>query len=275
MPNYIKNRIEILGSEKQVNKVTARFSTHFEREPHKANDGRLIYESKDTFGWLDEATGEFEERGKQKVKGIPDGFEQDFIEAWIRFPDFEKIISMPESLHVISGSNGDMGYSIMSGKSENCFMDMTEFFRRFYRMPMAERIDVVETGIIYAKNVMNYGHKTWYEWSIENWGTKWNSSDCKKVNENTFEFDTAWSGVPKLIELMSKEFPDIEINYEYSDEDTGNNCASYKFLNGKVIEKIEPEGGSKEAYELAFKLRPERAGDYKLVGDTYKYVDEE
>ena len=122
--------------------------------------------------------------------------------------------------------------------------------------------------------VESYGHATWYSWSVENWGTKWNSSECEKISDTVFDFVTAWSGVPQLIEKMSLEFPDVKISYEYSDEDTGANCGVGTYLNGEVeFKRLESQ--STEAYELAFKLRSDRKEDYQLVDGKYEYVEED
>ena len=46
-----------------------------------------------------------------------------------------------------------------------------------------------------------YGEKTWYRWNIDNWGTKWNSSN-PIIYRNGVEFTTAWSyPLPILLEL--------------------------------------------------------------------------
>ena len=51
----------------------------------------------------------------------------------------------------------------------------------------------------YKSNIEKYGAPHWYDWSIENWGTKWDidgtEANCIQVNANTVElfFDTAWS----------------------------------------------------------------------------------
>lgn len=274
MPNYIKNRIEILGTKKQVEEVLNRFSTAFPTEPRKTHDDRLIYSNKKTgtFGWLDEKTGEFEERNKEKVSIIPEGFEQDFTEAWVRFPDFEKIVKMPESLNISSD-----GFLM---PIENQFSVHTKFkehlneIKKFCENNPTRKDETMQNFIAGIKNYIDFGHASWYSWSVANWGTKWNSSDCENISENMFDFTTAWSGVPNLIDLMSKEFPEITFVYEYSDEDTGCNCGIGKYRNGQ-IEFKQLENSSKEAYELAFKLRPDRAENYKFIGETYEYIDEE
>ena len=83
----------------------------------------------------------------------------------------------------------------------------------------------------------------WYEWSIENWGCKWNcdAQDWQRVDENTitFWFDSPWGPPITLYETMSEmeyqinasyheegmafvgEFVDgFDENYEYSDLDS-------------------------------------------------------
>lgn len=115
----------------------------------------------------------------------------------------------------------------------------------------------------------------WYNWNRNNWGTKWNSYSHEKESWNTFTFETAWSGVPHLMLEISKAFPEIEFEYEYADEDTGHNCAKFKFLAGEVTEEFEPEGGSLEAYDLAFSLRPDRKKNYQLIGDKYEWVEDD
>ena len=44
-------------------------------------------------------------------------------------------------------------------------------------------------------------------------------------------FDTAWAGVPLLIQTLSEKFPDIEFLYAYADEDLGSNAVSYTHLD--------------------------------------------
>lgn len=274
MPNYIKNRIEILGTKEQVEAVLNRFSTIFPIEPRKSYDGNLVYINKETgaVGWLDEKTGEFKQRDKEKVYIIPEGFEQDFIESWVRFPDFDKIIKMPESLNISSD-----GFLM---PIENQFSIHTKFkehlddLKNFCENNPRSKDETVKNFLAGIKNYIDFGHATWYSWSVANWGTKWNSSDCKSISENIFEFTTAWSGVSNLIDLMSKEFLDITFIYEYSDEDTGSNCGIGNYRNG-VIDFVKLQNGSKEAYELAFKLHPDKAKNYKLIDDKYEYVDED
>lgn len=114
----------------------------------------------------------------------------------------------------------------------------------------------------------------WYTWNIKNWGTKWGAYSCERLSIDTFTFETAWSSIPKIIEVMSKKHPKVTIKYSWADEDTGRNCGRRTYHNG-LLEEYLPEGGSKEAYEVAFELRPEDQKNYALVEGRYKYVESE
>lgn len=114
----------------------------------------------------------------------------------------------------------------------------------------------------------------WYRWNIDHWGTKWSAYSCERPSINVFTFETAWSSVPVIIETMSKAFPSITFKYLWADEDTGYNCGSALYHNG-LLEMNKPDGGSKEAYELAFELRPDRRENYQLIDGKYEYVETE
>lgn len=280
MPNYIKNRIELIGTKIQIDEMLERFSTHFERDPDRSYDGNLIFlKTGEEYGvgWLNETTGEFEERGKPKVQGVPNNWEQRFNEAWTRFPDFNKILPMPATLNISihSGVENAVKNALKMDVHKNSLIGSLEAANREKtESPLKLNDADWELFLTCLNNVRLYGFIYWYDWAIINWGTKWNSSDCEKVNETTFDFTTAWSGVSNLINIMSKEFPKIQFNYEYSDEDTGSNCGIGKYQNGE-IELRNLKDGSKEAYELYFKLRPDDLKNYQLVGDTYEYIEEE
>ena len=86
-----------------------------------------------------------------------------------------------------------------------------------------------------------YGKNNWYDWSIENWGTKWNSVDTR-VEENgstlSYNFMTAWDCpreiVNALMRMRKTILKDISINWDCVHED-GN--------EHEVIVDIEVDGG--------------------------------
>lgn len=59
-----------------------------------------------------------------------------------------------------------------------------------------------------SANIAEYGYPTWYEWSIDNWGCKWDV-DCHAVNRedanNAFmAFDSAWCPPIEFYEHMEE-----------------------------------------------------------------------
>lgn len=97
----------------------------------------------------------------------------------------------------------------------------------------------------------------WYEWSINNWGTKWNAYGYDKntdysKNENLY-FQTAWSAPHSVLEKLTEMFPDIEFEHEWADEDIGQNCGRYSYTGGERIEEYAPES-EKDCIEFACRI---------------------
>lgn len=85
-------------------------------------------------------------------------------------------------------------------------------------------------------NEEKYGARSWYPWRLKNWGTKW---DCYEVTYTASEtsisltFQTAWSTPFEVMQALAKQFPTVEIDIEFADEDLGSNCGIYGFKNGE------------------------------------------
>lgn len=89
--------------------------------------------------------------------------------------------------------------------------------------------------------VDKYGASDWYHWSIENWGTKWNASEVYVIDDCTVEFDTAWSTPAPVLQALSMMFPNTRVHVEYADEDLGNNCGGYTYINADLCESTQPD----------------------------------
>lgn len=117
-----------------------------------------------------------------------------------------------------------------------------------YAMKKKELAETLENYIKGFFNIKRYKARDWYEWSIENWGTKWNGGDTV-VDSDIIEFQTAWSTpVPVFVEL-SKCMKDVAITVDYADEDIGSNCGTLEILNGEVTES-KPENPRQFACDL-------------------------
>ena len=188
--------------------------------------------------------------------------------------DFNKIIPMPESLNIEAGSRTDealyvcmmalnpaapdMGVPKLSseeyqklagivGRSKGeqfMTLDAQRISRASKYTPLS---DVIAMGQVVISNFLQYGCGDWYGWCNRNWGTKWNAYDIHFDQESqSIHFLTAWDTPMPVIDKLSQMFP---------------------------------EGGSREAYEMAFQIHGAEAADFNMVfdekKDTYVYQEPE
>jgi hypothetical protein len=179
----------------------------------------------------------------------------EFMQSTERQFDFNKIIPMPETLNVESGTITDatLAYALTDGlKSELTDEQVEKYFEDGWISTKAEDAKnslnaakrILENSHSTAENLMSlgkqiisnidtYGFKTWYQWSIPNWGTKWNAYDIE-VSENTVSFDTAWnSPKPVLAAWISK----FNLDCVVKAFDEGHNFWFIKrYVNGVLID---------------------------------------
>lgn len=129
-----------------------------------------------------------------------------------------------------------------------------------------------------------YGSANWYDWSIVNWGTKWNSYGYHDYTEKDFDgatltFDTAWSNPQPVISALAEKYPGLHFSHKWADEDFGYNVGHKEFENGEEIFSHIPDGGSKEAIELAAEVwnydLEEMGYLYNETTGQYEYHDPE
>ena len=75
------------------------------------------------------------------------------------------------------------------------------------------------------------GGPNWYDWSVNNWGTKWDAYPASFHDANEDEtinlfstegkFYTAWSPPTPIIRKLQKDYPDYEFTLKYVDEGWG------------------------------------------------------
>ena len=109
-------------------------------------------------------------------------------------------------------------------------------FNKIIPMP-----DDIYKGDLGPKEREKYGTKNWYDWSIEHWGTKWNSWGHKELesigmvpDENSVYFSTAWSPCTPVIIKLSRLYPDMGFVLTFVDEG-GGFCGKIDFQNGDVV----------------------------------------
>ena len=232
--------------------------------------------------------------------------EQEIIERFTsadengeRYFDFNRIIPMPETLDICSGGAQGVAKKTYYGKFDPSFTSMIhpeDFFGTNPFTPYANIFkclssvtkDIVhnaysegrsfskneaeyilfELGSIYVSNAEKYGYETWYDWCINNWGTKWNAGDCS-ISDNTVIFETAWSAPDNIYRKLSESGCDFSA--EYADENIGFNTGIYESDDG-TLTYTEFDAGSKESYEHAAELWCiDLYEDYFFDGTTYRY----
>ncbi|WP_300924923.1 hypothetical protein [uncultured Clostridium sp.] len=191
--------------------------------------------------------------------------------------DFNKIIPIPKTLELTEGSITDVAiyyallqknenkqYEIIKAlskkedyiynnywnkikhyKSNGDFKDIYQKAKKFIPDEEARKLNITsleQLGDTYINNIIKYGSTTWYDWCIENWGTKWGVSEFS-CNETTMIFDTAWATPEPIFEKISKELPNALIEVQYADE-----CYS-NYNNGILILKDGLEDHKEELDE--------------------------
>lgn len=74
-----------------------------------------------------------------------------------------------------------------------------------------------------------YGYDNWYDWSVANWGTKWNAVEPVIVSEEenngittfVFHFQTAWSMPEGIITSMVSMCKSMKVSVEIKSEEEG------------------------------------------------------
>lgn len=234
MPNYVINKVEIIGHDDHIKSVLDTIQSTDE-------DGELIA------------------------------------------LDYDKIIPMPKELRNVTSP-----VNIISEKKykeqERRFKKIDENPENKFKNPFFRR-DI--TKKMQADYLERFGHDNWYDWAIENWGTKWGSFDTELVSHDpvsdkpnfshvTIIYQTAWSSGATVIGKLSYLFPSVTIKLTYADEDAGSNCGIITFKGGYQIdsETFFPDYGGDFAMEIYFSLWGGEE-NWKKIDGEWQYVWED
>jgi len=99
-------------------------------------------------------------------------------------------------------------------------------------------------------NTSKYGAKDWYEWCVDNWGTKWDSSETELLTELldedtlqiTWSYQTAWAPPIGVYEKLAEMFPNINIFVNF--DESGMGFSGWKYYKDGAVEKEEDYGSS-------------------------------
>lgn len=195
--------------------------------------------------------------------------------------DFNKIIPMPESLNIEAGSKTDSGLKLYKEFISECLFDCRETdILKISADTLAESekaylskrkgIDSAEWKLAKTawNNIQKYGAPTWYEWCINNWGTKWGAygySETIDYSQNNYlSFQTAWSAPHPILQKLSEMYSDITFEHEWADEDLGANCGRHIYSDGERIEEYYPES-QKDGIEFACRIWEYDPAEFDLM----------
>lgn len=172
--------------------------------------------------------------------------------------DFNRIIPMPLPLRDTESSSrtDDAIYYYLATTNQEEMISSILRHHKFYTMDRFagknkdELNELLEIGKKYVEIFKEYGAKDWYDWSCANWGTKWNAYETRLETLDEYSvvllFQTAWSGVPNIIQKLTEMFPTIIFDYKYADEDMGYNCGEGYGEDGE-FSFLMLQGGSEDA----------------------------
>lgn len=198
---------------------------------------------------------------------------------------FQKIIPMPESLNIEAGSKTDdaLRYYLAlvqdtlqpdeqaalerarrrGGRWNKQYQPMTAEERQQFvdRITLTEQAIAMKDGATLLYNLSHYQATTWYDWRIENWGTKWDAyhqsatqADNSSDGAGSYTFSTAWAPPIPVIRRLATIFPDIKFKWQWADEDYGNNLGEVRFASGTLLWQRMIEEGTREAVRFAREL---------------------
>jgi hypothetical protein len=168
--------------------------------------------------------------------------------------DFNKIIPMPEELlivrspiQIVPQKEHDEAVKKREEVLAKDSQDMCDIMN--ISLPLTVKLDKA-----YKKK---YRANNWYDWAIQNWGTKWNAYDIYSDNwesDGEIEFCTAWSPPSPVIEKLSTIFPDLIFELGYADEGCGF-VGRITFQNGEAQDDYCSDNyESSEFRELYFEI---------------------
>lgn len=147
---------------------------------------------------------------------------------------------IPKDLNITSGSATDNGIAVLLSSKYNDHKKIDEMLEwpwvknegitnredLIIRLTTGEHKDCtnLKEGQQAIDNIVKYGVKDWYEWCIQNWGTKWdiNINDINtNPNHLTICSSTAWSPCLEGVTKISEDYPLLHFRVDYAEPGMG------------------------------------------------------
>lgn len=236
MPNWVKNIVHVSGPEEDIAKA-------LDLMRDKNAEGDIDFNNVFPL--------------PKRLKIVSGGYDRYYVALYLRTLDMSEILRLEKELHehklgfygTYSRKYADsfaMGKDCVPIPEDKLTWMKDHIDKDYENIPHASMEDV---GKAYIDNILEYGADTWYEWCIDNWGTKWNACEAK-IGDDYLEFETAWDAPFPITEELSRRFPELTFSHEWADENLGYNCGKVEFKGGESIAEYEFESDD-ESHEFA------------------------
>lgn len=128
--------------------------------------------------------------------------------------------------------------------------------------------DALEFGKRALRAAAETGHAGWYEWNIENWGTKWGAYGYEprpsKPGKLVFKFETAWSFPEPIFRKLAAMYPGLVFAVRSFDEGWNFACTG-EFNGANDYDTVE---ATKELYGEVYGAKRLRQYEKDMAEDA-------
>ena len=174
----------------------------------------------------------------------------------------ETQLNQPFTIPVETHGVGDLTYNVKQVTYSNpvfAFHNIINYTEHgikdeeYATQPARSKLDVNDKGWWADTNKIRIKDKSWYNWNITNWGTKWDVavSDDEKYPETeliekgmngenlvlVYRFNTAWGIPDEALNKLSSQYPALLFTLSY-EEETGWG-GEREYLRGRCISSSE------------------------------------
>lgn len=126
-------------------------------------------------------------------------------------------------LQILEGTFTDASFLALDkqGHWEKCGVNDLASYAEYMQRENPKSIELAKLSRLAVEQT---GCKTWYEWALQNWGTKWDAySQSFEDNGDglVYQFDTAWYIPAPVYDIIIEEFNDLDFTMKYFDEGHG------------------------------------------------------
>ena len=158
----------------------------------------------------------------------------------------------------VSGKKEDVQEFVQNVKGSKGYDTEGYEFDFNHFIPQPDNIFRGNLGLNEEKYCKDNNLPNWYNWNVDNWGTKWNAniddsywvSELEKVSSFRYDMATAWADPRPIIVKMIEKYPDLD--FEIQGEEESNEYGIYISTYEDVFLEEEPtqidEMNNREVY---------------------------